>query len=170
MMQSTKRSSIYYELLAVCREGGCPICRLGLRASEQYINGVLYEYVNDPDVQAQLIAARGYCNRHAWLLPEGYSRGLGVAILQRAVLYDVLDTLNANSIGEVVRRARHGNRARALASALNPQRVCPACQHQTTVERMAISELLKYSDDVDWAVAFQQSAGLCLPHFRQALT
>jgi len=93
MTEKFVKSSRYFELIEACYEPGCPVCVLGLRAARRHIDFVLYERVNDPDTRAELCAARGYCNRHAWLMADQNVRSLSVAILQRAVIREVLEVL-----------------------------------------------------------------------------
>jgi hypothetical protein len=171
MSKQPTRTPVYFDLLKACHEPGCLICRLSQRAVQSYVDGVLYESVNDPDVQAQIVAARGYCNQHAWLLPEGQGRSLGVAILQRAVLKDILAEIGGRrrSLGRAVRRLTKSNRPESFLAALKPRRECPVCQQQASIEQMALSELLKQLNDPELLEAFRQSAGLCVPHFRAAL-
>lgn len=171
MSEPPTPSMAYFDVLNACREAGCPICRLSWRASENYLDATLYENVNDPGVQAQLRAARGYCHRHAWRLPEGSGRSLGIALLQRAVLQEVIGVLNDGpSVTQTLRRRWNGtDRAGSLAAALDPQQTCPACEQAATAEHIAFSELIKHLPDPAFIEAFQHSAGLCLPHFRQAL-
>src|SRR5512145_2963112 len=93
MSKEFARSSTYFDLIETCREPGCPVCRLGLRAARRYIDFVLYERVNDPDTRAELCAARGYCNRHAWMMADWNIRSLSLAMLEGVVIRDVLDVL-----------------------------------------------------------------------------
>ncbi len=172
MSDPSARTPVYFDLLNACREAGCPICRLSQRAVQSYVDAILYESVNDPDVQSQIVAARGYCNQHAWLLPEGQGRSLGVAILQRAVLKDVLTEIGngRQSLGRAVRRRlTKSDRPESFLAALKPRRECPVCQQQASIEQMALSELLKQLNEPELREAFRQSAGLCVPHFRAAL-
>ena len=107
------RTSAYSDLIAACREAGCPICRLSARASDRYINAILDDGVNDVDVQLRFVASRGYCNRHAWKMLERPGRPLGIAILQRAVLDNILMDMKdvADTIDNAQRR-RWSNRDR----------------------------------------------------------
>jgi|WetSurMetagenome_2_1015567.scaffolds.fasta_scaffold79098_3 hypothetical protein len=45
---------------------GCPLCYLRHKDVACHIYGVLYEYVNDPDVRDSFVASLGYCRDHAW--------------------------------------------------------------------------------------------------------
>ena len=44
---------------------GCALCRIGEDAARRYLRFLLHESVNDVAVRARLIAAWGFCRRHA---------------------------------------------------------------------------------------------------------
>ena len=148
------RSSSYHDLLEALGQEGCPICRLGQRVSDRFLDGLLYECVNDPGLRAEIRASRGFCHRHAWEMAKIHGGGLGIAIICR----DVLDT--------VMKEMKRGASA---AEGLLPQRPCPACALQEDMEGIYLSELLRHLDDPQLGQAFAASAGLCLPHLRRAL-
>lgn len=166
------RTSAYSDLIAACREAGCPICRLSERASDRYINAILDDGVNDVDVQLRFVASRGLCNRHAVRLVDRADRAVSIAHLHRAVIDNVLSSIKgeAEVIDHALRRKWPGTeRQRFLAAMLNPHRECPACEQQAAIEHMALSELGKRLFELEFVEAFEESSGLCLPHFRQAL-
>ncbi len=193
MSKKFARSSMYFDLTEACREPGCPVCCLGLRAAQRYIDFVLYERVNDPDTHAELCAARGYCNRHAWMMADRNVRSLSVAMLERVVIRDILEVLAGSGpdrgalailvedghrgVDQALRRllqSRLEFRARPrlateLAGLLEPQVVCPICDQQATTEESALAAVLNDLADEAMYQTFQRSDGLCLPHFRQAL-
>src|SRR3990172_3987624 len=107
MNTNKNRTMAYFDVFEACSETGCPLCRLNRRASERYVDAVLYEMVNDPKVRGDFGAARGYCNRHAWLMPEGYGRSLGIALMQRTALLaalQVLDEVGYRPPGNLLKR------------------------------------------------------------------
>lgn len=196
MSEPFRRSSLYVDLIEACKGPGCPVCVLGLSTARRYIDFVLYERVNDPDTRAEWRAARGYCNRHAWLMAAQHVRSLSVAILERAAIQEILDVLagglagglsqdvvavlaesNPRGVGRAVQRWLLGRaethapsyRARNLADALEPQVVCPVCAQQEALEESALVSLLNDIGDAAMVHAVERSDGLCLPHFRQAL-
>jgi len=60
----------YFDVVNTCsQKNGCPICQLGKREVNNYLDITLYESVTDPDICDQWRASLGYCNTHAWLLP-----------------------------------------------------------------------------------------------------
>ena len=56
----------YHELLGAMQEGGCPMCRLARKASDSYLNALIYEGVVDVGIREALHDTRGPCHRHAW--------------------------------------------------------------------------------------------------------
>jgi hypothetical protein len=65
------RTMSFYDLRDALSEPGCPICRLKARAAERYLDGLLWESVNDPGVRAQVRrllsiyeASEGLCLPH----------------------------------------------------------------------------------------------------------
>ena len=193
MSKKFARSSMYFDLIETCREPGCPVCRLGLRAARRYIDFVLYERVNDPDTRAELCAARGYCNRHAWMMADRNVRSLSVAMLEGVVIREVLEVLAGaghdrgalavladdghRGVAQALQRLLQGRLefrepsplAAQLAGLLEAQVACPICDQQATTEESALAALLNDLGDEALVQTFQASDGLCLPHFRQAL-
>jgi hypothetical protein len=54
-----------FELEEALRQQGCAVCRLVERAGSSYLEYLLYDLVNDPDVQKEFRASLGLCERHA---------------------------------------------------------------------------------------------------------
>lgn len=172
--------SYYLDILKALGEPGCAFCRLSHASANRYLDAVLWELVNDPEVRAELNAARGYCPNHGQLLARA-GAALGVAILSRGVLRTLLDVLASGPVEPArdsvvqgfLRGADRNGPSRVtakLVEALEPQRLCPACLHQQERERELAITLLTYLDEPgDLSEAYQHSAGLCLAHFRQAL-
>lgn len=153
------KDQMYSDLLKACAQPGCPLCRMSLESVRRYLESTMYEFVNDGGVRAALRAARGYCNRHAWMVTEGYGMVMGAAVIQRDVINAVLQA------AETAPRRQGGPK---IAHRLQPTAECPACAHQHRMEDIAIQTLLKYLDDPDMAAALDATC-LCLPHFTRAL-
>jgi len=177
---SKGRHGIYYELRDALAEDGCPICRLALRTVERFLDYLIYENVNDPGVRADIRAARGFCNLHAWQLRD--NRGAsGVAIIHRDVLEKLMEQLEAgqyqantwrrslNLVRTTLGGAPASEATAALIAELGPQKPCLACRVRDNMEVVYIRNLLEFIDDPEIGGVLRRSAGLCLPHFRQAL-
>jgi hypothetical protein len=171
----------YYDLRDALAEEGCPVCRLKAREGERYLDSVLYEKVNDPGVRRDVRQARGFCHRHGWQLVRP-SASLGVAILHRDVIQTVLEALEKASfespsplslqrIQESLDFKEPAAATAGLVDRLEPQQPCPACQQEAEMETIYVKTLLEHlTGEESLLDAFRSSSGLCLPHFRQALT
>ncbi len=159
-----KLSAHAHNLLAAFAQPGCPVCRLVDDSVHHYLSSLLYEYVNEVPTHEAIRAARGFCPTHGWHIRERFSASaLGVAILYSGMLRHLLDDM-----GPV--KPDSGRRQLAQAArALEARAECPACIHRTRVEEALLRNLLEHLVQEDYARAFGQSAGLCLPHVRQVM-
>jgi hypothetical protein len=175
------RTISFYDLRDALAQPGCPVCRLKTESAEQFLGSLLWESVNDPEVRYDIRRARGFCHEHAWGLVRD-DASLGVAIITRDVLQSILGTLEAASFQALpvlsLRRTHEAldpKQPRAataeLVAQLAPQAPCPACAQAETMEDIYLSTLLVHLLGEDGLLAaYETSEGLCLPHFRQALT
>ena len=159
-----KKDTLYYELIDACAETGCPLCRLSLVSVRRYMASGMFEFVNDIESRADLRAARGYCNDHAWWLTETRGNSLGIAIIHHDVVNALLRVIDGLSTG---RRGRQ--RAQELLNRLNPSRECPACAYRRSMEDVMIGALLKHIKDEGLVELLVGCGGLCLVHFSRAL-
>jgi hypothetical protein len=170
----------FYDLRDALPQPGCAVCRLTALATERYLDGLLWENVNDPGVRGDIRRARGFCHEHAWgLVRDGAS--LGTAIIMRDVLQEVLAVLEGGKFQVLptlsLRRAQETLDSKQptaatadLVTRLAPQVPCPACAQAETMEDIYLSSLVEHLLGEDGLLAgYQASEGLCLPHFRQAL-
>lgn len=159
-----KLSSRAYDLFNAFDQPGCAVCRLTMTSVHQYLDSLIYEYVNEPATHMMVRAARGFCPRHAWHIQnEINASAAGIAVLYEGLVRNLLkDMGDPDPTG--------GKRHIAqVASALVPQAPCPACEHQRTVEEHLLRNLLEHIAQNEFAGGFERSAGLCLPHLRQML-
>jgi len=157
---------------------GCPICRLGAETAERYLDGLLWEMVNDPGVREKVRKAQGFCNAHAWLMTRVRGAALGVAIIHHDVLSTLVETLGSATVNDpspvqAVRNALAGERApggSAAASRLEPRGECPACVQVSGAEERHVDALLgNLLRDEQFRALFRASDGLCQQHLRRAL-
>jgi hypothetical protein len=160
-----EKDTLYFELLEALQAGGCALCRLARKASDSYLNALLYEGVIDVPIRDELRSARGPCHRHAWQMADKRGSVLGTAVIYR----DVVNTL-AKALREEAAAPRRwrGNRD-GLARRLAPTTGCPACALEQDAERRSANTLLKHLGSADIAAAYAAAGGLCLPHFQVVL-
>lgn len=173
----------YFDVLDACATDGCPICRLSERAVNRYLDGVLYEFVNDPGVRARLRRSYGYCNEHAWRL-VGLAGGnaLAIAVIHRDLVSVALARLERLTFDHrhptwrrlLQRIGWRGVPSRALRPppSLRARQRCPACERRDEAEQIALTAVLDALSAADERMrdALERSAGFCLPHLRRALS
>lgn len=151
----------YLDSLLPTTRRGCSRCELELTTVNRYLDGLSYENVNDVQVRAELRAARGFCNHHAWQFVDVARDNLGTALIYRDVLGTLLAELRpiaeggvgSRLIGLLSRTSLQADLAVAqVVRGLLPNGPCPACQAFATA----------------LATRGYGSEGLCLPHFRLA--
>lgn len=175
------KSAGYYDLRHALTQPGCALCRLLARNADNYIEGVLWELVNDGETRHNLKKSRGYCRDHAWMLVR-YGASLGVAVMMEDVLKTLLQVLEVanftpqptSSLSRVWQKWNPNQTSEAtadLVTDLSPQIPCPVCAQVRVSENYFLEALVKHfmgSDGLD--SVYRASVGFCLPHFRLALS
>ena len=157
----------YFDLCEAFAQPGCAICRLLDRDVSRFLDTLLYEHPTDPITQQDLRASRGLCHEHTWALPR-YNSALATAVLYDAVIDELLKISAATPPDRSQRRLR-GGADNTLAAALEPEQPCPACRARERAEAIYVDVLGTHVSEPQLKAAFQQSAGLCLPHFQAVL-
>jgi hypothetical protein len=156
------RDSAAFEVREALSQPGCPVCVLALRAVSRFIGAVSYEQVNDAGVRAELRAARGFCNPHAYRWLREARNVLGTAIIYRDVLQASLRDLTQP-------QASGRSEGGFLSALLRPHAGsvsgrCPACRAQHQAERRYLNALLQSLADPDVVAEFDGCEGLCRLH------
>jgi hypothetical protein len=162
----TDKDTLYHELVEVLQAGGCPLCRMGRRASDSYVGALLHEGVTDPDLREKLRAARGLCHRHAWRMARQRGSVLGSAIIYRDVVNTVIKALEAGEAAPSRWRTRSKQIISGGVAATAP---CPACVLENDAVRRAAKTLLKHLERQEIAEGYLAAGGLCLPHFQEVV-
>jgi hypothetical protein len=160
-----EKDTLYFELLEALQAEGCALCRLARKASDSYINALLYEGVVDVPIREELRNARGLCRRHAWQMVGKRGSVLGTAVIYR----DVLNTLAKTLQEQAAAPQRWRGSGEALARRLAATAECPACRLEEDAERRSAKTLLKHLVSAEMAAAYAAARGLCLPHFQAVL-
>ncbi len=147
----------YFRVLeALQGSKGCALCALEDGAVKRYLEGILYEKVNDQSIRDDLKKSGGFCARHAHRLAD-LGDGLGTAILYQDQIRRILDALEKD--GSAAAKARRGRTSIADRSAR-----CPACRFAEQTRARNTRTLLDALDDADMHEALRGSGGLCYPH------
>ena len=169
----------YDDLQEALEQEHCALCRLLVKHTDRYIDGMLYEMVNDPPSREVLIASRGFCHRHAWMMVRN-GAALGTTIIMDSVVRKLIN-LADDEVGEGLSASGLDHLRNALKiprkdatdsleTALSPETPCPVCINEQRVEKDIAQTLLNHmAGDHSLADTFAESAGLCLPHFKYVL-
>jgi hypothetical protein len=170
-------ASIQDELIAACREPGCPLCRLVQAGVRRYLQNLFYESVNDIDLRKQLRDSLGFCGEHARIsLQPGVGDALGVSIIYNDILTNLLrqlpDVRPSKPEGTNILSRLQSNRSfsaslNELRQALASRANCPACVQRDELEDIFCPALGAHLTDEPLANALQAGDGLCLPHLRR---
>ena len=145
---------------------GCPICQYGRLAGRKYLDGVMYESVNDYGLRERLVKNMGFCAFHSQEILTFPGAKLGAAIIEQAMLKEALRRMQGVSGGRSSLFSR-GSKS-SDTSTLPDRQSCPACLHEQQAEKRAIEELLSHWDD-DWLRLLENSGGMCFNHLMQTL-
>lgn len=163
----------YFHLLDAFKEGGCPACSLLVRGAQRALDSLMYEQVNDPITRDRLVESHGFCNWHAWMLPQIAHSGLGTAIIYQHLLQVAREVLEEARQDAAAGRRAPGLRDRLFGTHGAPSSFpewrrkktpCFLCGLSHQSERDALTVILDYIGEPEFAEAFARSAGLCLPH------
>jgi hypothetical protein len=133
----------------------------------------MYEQVNDPITRDRLVESHGFCNWHAWMLPRIANSGLGTAIIYQHLLQVAREVLEEARQDAAAGRRAQGLRDRLFGTHGAPSSFpewrrkktpCFLCGLSHQSERDALTVILDYIGEPEFAEAFARSAGLCLPH------
>jgi hypothetical protein len=145
---------------------GCPICHYGRQTGRKFMDGILYESVNDYGLRQQLAQSLGFCTFHSQEMLTFPGAKLGAAIIEQAMLKEALRQIDGMTRA---RRPRFGIGKKNVASVAPPdEQSCMVCQFERNHERMAITDLVKHWD-ATWAEHLQNAGGMCLQHLAQTL-
>jgi len=145
---------------------GCPICHYGREAGRKYLDGVMYESVNDFGLRQRLVKNMGFCAFHSQEILTFPGAKLGAAIIEQAMLKEALRRMEdvSPARGSIFSR---GNK-NGSGSSVPDRNNCPACLHEQAAEQRAIEELLTHWDET-WAGLLENAGGMCFNHLTLTL-
>ncbi len=164
-------------LVEACAQSGCPICGIGKKSVNAYLQMVMAAYVDAPDLRQQLCDSWGYCHNHAWMLST-VERG---NLLTISIMYnDILEREAQKALARGSVKKKSGGlmqglfKGKKLSQALQHlplQRICPACELIVDIEANALKIMLKalVQKDNQMRDALRNSDGICFPHLNLAI-
>ncbi len=166
----------YFDLRDSFQQPGCPICALVEKQSYRFLDGLLYERVNDTGTREGLRKSYGFCNWHAWKSLEASNCALGLGIIYEDILNrvekrleDIHEQLPRHFGIPFLRRlfkAKKGGKQKVFLRPIHP---CPACQNVASFEKVYLETLLDYIFEPDFERQFILSSGICFAHLSVAI-
>jgi len=175
--EESSRIREYFDLRDALAEPGCPVCARVFRAGREVLEALVPEPSSGAGARRPIVALRGLCNTHAWALLQIPQKPVGLGEAYEAFLRGRIETIQRAMTRPdgVARKSWSGwihalvGWARDSLSRLGGVRRCPACRAAQVVERGDLGLLLDLITDMEFARAFESSAGLCLPHLNLIL-
>lgn len=174
-----QRDSLFCALYHAFDPGHCAICHLSLHGVQRFLDGYLYERVNDSWSREEFIAARRFCAVHGWQLGRGLDSASGVTLLYEHLLRAFSQAFDDRTGQRLVEAggarwfpwAARPNveTARALRDWLEPERPCPACKDQWDTKDRYVLTFAEVLFDDDLRTRYASSPGLCLRHLTAAM-
>lgn len=151
---------VWYEVYEALDNDECPICKLVKKVADRFIDGFLYENVNDPKLRVQLRKSKGFCNAHAWLL-HSYGEPLAHAIIYEPLLKDTLAEFNSTFLIQAKKKIN-------IIDNKENKNECILCELENTYEKSYLKIIDEnVSDNIDFKKKFIDDGILCVPHMRQ---
>lgn len=174
---SMDKHILYFELLDSLELDECPICHLIHKRIDQFIDGFLYENVNDPRIREDISNAKGYCNYHAWKL-QSAGDPLAHSIIYGELVRNAIKSLEdflkhtksiANGRKPLFNKGKN-NKAMRFRESFFSKKDCPICKMVAENEKEYVLSFGDYMEsDTGFQRKFQENGFLCIPHLIRLL-
>ena len=160
----------YFEVLDAFKKSGCPICSCVRAGTVRQLRAYFGESVNDPDLREKLRASYGFCNWHAGLIREVEDPAFGLSIIYGDLIETMIENVETlygklNDRASFFDRIRKRKPLRGFAGAYLNKPPCMFCVSAKRIESNSLEIVLERIDDPQFARAYAESDGLCVPHF-----
>jgi len=140
----------------------CFLCTLEDETEREYMDTYLSELIMVASSRQKIVQSRGFCNYHSYKMliasskPES-SDSHGMALIMKSVTEGLVEDLRK-------KESRDGDSFREFLVSENK---CPACVHLSKFMEMYVKEVVNLlsSDYEEFSKFFEESKGLCMPHF-----
>jgi hypothetical protein len=156
-------------VLAQLKEAHCWICEQDASEIDRDFFWFVHEQYYEGEMVDKMRLAHGFCPTHTRYFLRNGGNSVVTAVFSYLSWY-LIDRLHAAREDLSQRRSRRNSReiCRKAAAALRPKGVCPMCSSLRTGENINLHAFIHTLALSDVRVAYENSVGLCLPHFRHA--
>jgi hypothetical protein len=172
---------LYHDLVECLEIKVCPVCAMTARRVRQYLEGFLYESVNDYNLRGIIRDAGGYCPEHSRELQK-LGDPLAHAIIYGNLLKDQSKDMkeqfaylkaikgNKHDILRPFKFKRAIKKENILDKYPAPVEKCPVCKLAEDGVNMYTDAVVEYlKEDETYRDAFGKKSYLCNTHLRKAL-
>jgi hypothetical protein len=142
-------------LMTALRQRFCPICLILQTKSNDLMCELQFTAVHNPEVNARVLSAGGYCHFHFWYLEKLASPATNAQLLE-----SLLTRIESEFLSDA-----NG----AIATAAEEQLRCPVCCFSRDWEEKLLTSLAGRLQENRFRAAYETSHGLCLPHLGKVL-
>ena len=170
MKNDTGKSTTHFELKESLEQDGCAVCRLVSKTGHDYLDNLLYELVNDPDVQKKFRESLGLCNRHAYEMLD-MRDALGISILYRVVVRQEIEHLSQVSGSSEPSSTLLGifsQPSSGQQSIPEPGSGCMVCRSENESEERYLRVLLEGAEDGSLDGSLDGPGAVCVRHLSRA--
>lgn len=144
------------------KEGGeCPLCDIRAKNEQVYVENFLGASVMEPDVRIE-VNAKGFCGPHFAQMITQKNR-LGLALMTHTHFQQTLAGMEKPAV-----QKRGLLKKKSETPKQDEGETCILCERlDNTMERYLYTVLHLWKTDKAFREIFENSKGVCLPHFRQ---
>jgi len=160
----------------------CFLCYLENRFERRYIENYLSELVMDSNERRKIAKSRGFCNYHFHKVfstsrNPATEDGLGIALILKTLTEELLNDVKThrNLKPAATKKLKLNFKSASSSSSISipnlmtiiaNQTECPACTYISTMMQTYIQDFLhSMTADEGLLKLYDESAGLCLPHY-----
>ncbi|MEM2118395.1 MAG: DUF6062 family protein [Candidatus Bathyarchaeia archaeon] len=162
----------------------CLFCSLEGRFERRFIDSYLSEHVMDPKTRQKVIENRGFCNYHSYKMFTSANKpssndGLGMALTLKSVAEQLLVDVKSHESFESARLKprilRLKNKKKPFSTLKLSKTIlnefnCPACHHISEMMQIYMRAFLQeISQDESLWKLYEESSGMCIPHYVMVL-
>jgi len=159
------KHNLFYEMKETLGMDGCPICGMTRKAVDSFIEGMLYDKINDHGLRDALVKSKGFCSDHSWQIRRA-GNPLAHTLIYAHFLEEML------TVGSYLQKKDDPPKAPSTANAmrpvlkkLKPEAACPLCIYRDDAEERYLRSLVHFIQDQDFALQYKASSGVCRLHF-----
>ena len=151
-----EKHTTYYNLRDAFERDGCALCGILEKNTIKYFDDLLYEGVNNREINAGLLKSNAYCFRHAQILLD-FKDAMVIAMLYQRVIEQLKNRISKKTANEFIRDCGDFEQIQI--------KNCPACANEKNVIDRYLDAFVDFVDDFLRMIKGKQTFSFCAGHF-----